>query len=93
MSRYIDANQIQWHSNWLISDDKRIFAYQDEVDNIPAADVVEVVRCKDCAYCEHWYRDKGLCALWAENGIDVFEDGFCSYGKRREKTDERDHTV
>ena len=40
--RYIDANQIQWHSNWLISDDARVFAYQDEVDNIPAADVEEV---------------------------------------------------
>ena len=40
--KYINANQIQWHSNWLISGDKRVFAYQDEVDNIPAADVEEV---------------------------------------------------
>lgn len=40
--KYIDANQIQWHSNWLISGDKRVYAYLDEIDNIPAADVKEV---------------------------------------------------
>lgn len=40
--KYIDANQIQWHSNWPISNDARVYAYMDEVDNIPAADVKEV---------------------------------------------------
>ena len=40
--KYIDANQIQWHSNWLISGDKRVFAYQDEIDSIPTADVEEI---------------------------------------------------
>ena len=40
--KYIDANQIQWHSNWLTSDDARVYAYMDEIDNIPAADVEEV---------------------------------------------------
>ena len=43
----------------------------------------EIVRCKDCKYCEHWYADKGRCFLWHEDGIDVFEDGFCNYGGRR----------
>lgn len=47
-------------------------------------DAVEVVRCKDCKYAEHWYGDKARCFLWSENGIDVFEDGYCNYGKRRE---------
>lgn len=51
--RYIDANQIQWHSNWLISDDNRVFAYQDEVDNIPAANVEEVKH-------GEWVRDADL---------------------------------
>lgn len=59
------------------------------VENIPAADVVEVVRCKDCKYSEHWYRDKRLCRLWygeekPSAPIDVFDDGFCNYGERRE---------
>lgn len=60
--------------------------------NLEAADVVEVVRCKDCKYSEHWYRDKRLCRLWygEENPpapIDVFDDGFCNYGERREDDD------
>ena len=57
-------------------------------DRIPAADVVEVVRCKDCKYSEHWYRDKRLCRLWYGEEkppapIDVFDDGYCSYGEMR----------
>lgn len=46
--------------------------------------LAEVVMCKDCIHCEHWYADKGRCFLWHEGGIDVFEDGFCNYGERRE---------
>lgn len=44
----------------------------------------EIIRCRDCKFCEHWYADKGLCSLWAEDGIDVFESGFCSYGKKKD---------
>ncbi len=46
----------------------------------------EIIRCKDCKYSEHWYRDKCRCFLWAESGIGVFDDGFCNYAERR--TDE-----
>ncbi len=49
--KYINANQIQWHSNWLISKDPRVFAYMDEIDNIPAANVEEVRRGK-------WIKDE-----------------------------------
>lgn len=61
----------------------------DKIANAPAADVVEVVRCKDCKYSEHWYRDKRLCRLWygeekPSSPIDVFDDGFCNYGEWRE---------
>lgn len=44
---------------------------------------VKPVRCKDCVHAEHWYGDRGRCFLWHEDGIGVFEDGFCNYGKRR----------
>lgn len=46
--------------------------------------VGEIVRCEECKHSEHWYKDKRRCFLWNEAGIDVFEDGFCSYGERRE---------
>ena len=55
------------------------------VEDLPSAQP-EIIRCKDCKYSEYWYRDKRRCFLWSEAGIDVFEDGFCNYAKRR--TDE-----
>lgn len=52
------------------------------LDELPSAQP-DIIRCKDCKYCEHWYADKGRCFLWHEGGIDVFEEGFCNYAKRR----------
>lgn len=49
-----------------------------DVNSIPIADVVEVVRCKDCgSYNKHY----GECT---RNGSHLGEDGFCSRGKRKE---------
>lgn len=58
------------------------------VDALPPAQP-EIVRCKDCKYSEHWYKDKTRCFLWHETGIDVFEDGYCNYAKRRTDVDMR----
>ena len=49
------------------------------------AEQPEIIRCKDCKHSEHWYRDKCRCFLWVEDGIDVFDDGFCNYAERREE--------
>lgn len=43
----------------------------------------DIVHCGECKHAEHWYRDKALCFLWHDSGIDVFEDGYCNYGERR----------
>ena len=43
----------------------------------------EIVRCWDCKHSQAWYRDKLRCFMWSETGIDVFEDGYCSYGERK----------
>ncbi len=52
------------------------------IKSVPAADVVEVVRCKDCRY---WVAEKKLCINI--NGLctarDNSQDNFCSHGKRR----------
>lgn len=50
------------------------------IEGMPEA----VVRCKDCKHSQAWYRDKLRCFMWSETGIDVFEDGYCSYGERKE---------
>lgn len=58
--------------------------------DIPIADVVEVVRCKDC---KHRYVPC-RCALWygTNNGNEYFiergDDFSCSYGKRKEGAEE-----
>ena len=50
------------------------------IDDTPTADVVEVVRCKDCDRSAE-YKDYYLC------GVDnraVNADSFCSYGERKD---------
>ncbi len=58
----------------------------DIIEHMPPAPVKEVVTCGECKHSEHWYGDKSRCFLWHETGIDVFEDGFCNYGERKEQT-------
>ena len=48
----------------------------------------KIVRCENCENSEPWYRDKSRCFLWYEDGIDVFNDGFCSYGTERKNDDQ-----
>lgn len=50
------------------------------IHGLPSADVVEVVRCKDCRLSEH---DIGIteywCCYWDNKTL---ENGYCSYGER-----------
>lgn len=49
----------------------------DGLNSLPAADVVEVVRCKDCIN----HRQNGLCEGWSRYGtINTPDDAFCSWG-------------
>ena len=71
------------------------FAHNDLIRAIPAADVVEVVRCKDCKYYAAMVTDTvsgdmetapwGICIQpWFNSDeYDVQENGYCSYGERR----------
>ena len=51
-------------------------------EQLPKADVVEVVRCKDCRHSE-------ICpdaVLWCnENNRLISGEAFCSYGERKEQ--------
>ena len=55
------------------------------IEEQPTVDAVPVIRCKDCKHSEPWYRDKRRCFLWAETGIDVWDDGYCNYAERKEE--------
>ena len=82
--RLIDADKIPYKKIILDDDDEFYYGVtQPYIDRMPTVDAVPVVRCMDCKYSEHWYGDRNRCFLWVEDGIGVFEDGFCSYGERK----------
>lgn len=50
------------------------------IEQVDGADVVEVVRCKDCKF---WDSGCRWCDLWGDT--QEYDDGYCSYGERKEK--------
>jgi hypothetical protein len=62
------------------------------IEDAPTADVVEVVRCKDCVW---WYpREYGSAIGRCENPYNglaneyIEDDDFCSFGERKEGAEE-----
>lgn len=49
---------------------------ESDIDNAPTIDVVEVVRCEDCLFFEHYW-----CALHENT---MYDNDFCSYGERKD---------
>ena len=50
-------------------------------------DLVNVVRCKDCDFYDHWdtsepYREKHVCGYW--DYLEIEPDGYCAWGERRD---------
>lgn len=64
------------------------------VECAAAADVAQVVRCKDCCYWNRKYTTVGECEKLADRDqeggaqfdCDMDDTDFCSYGKRKETT-------
>lgn len=96
MPRYIDADILKKHG-WVLAKIKtdkngvitKIMSMQ--IDDAPTADVVDVVRCKDCKYFldEDEFDSLGmcLCERIARNyGGEIYPERihFCSYGERKE---------
>ena len=53
----------------------------------PIADVVEVVRCKDCKYWSGEYRFCKCFGLDSYGSSQFYEESFCSYGERESDND------
>ncbi len=84
MPRYIDLDEIR---KLLDACPNKGYV---EMDEIPPADVVEVVRCKDCRYAHQYkFRKTESWIIECNNneGLyrDVPEDGYCYCGERREE--------
>ena len=56
------------------------------LEDTPAADVVDVVRCKDCKYAFHHPLGYIYCHRDGRNAYEMVfkKDSFCSYGERKE---------
>lgn len=75
-------------------DTRMLYEIQDTIESLEPADVVPVVRCKDCkhVHCriyhgwqEPIYTCTHLRSRWnTDNDLEVNPDGFCSYGERKE---------
>lgn len=86
MARYIDADALlleDFTDSFVDIYDVRIFEHI--IENAPSADVVEVVRCKDCEHNKyeqpngiiHCHRDR------KEGWIFRKTTDYCSYGERK----------
>lgn len=84
MARYIDADEFMMTLKLFKPDRKvKLGSVTLALDAIPTADVVEVVRCKECKHRIIESNDD-----WCEcTGCDINPDGFCEEGERSE--DER----
>ena len=78
---------------WFTRLAQRQFEILNIIDDAPAVDAVEVVRCKDCRYAKDMLPlanamayQMGVCTVRKEDGIEftVWEHDFCSYGERKD---------
>lgn len=94
MSRYIDADNLskaKYHDlpyTHIVPNGENVESYErgwnDAIDaiieNEPSADVVEVVRCKDCL---HYWDGRTQCDV--HDGVNYNPDDYCSYAERKTK--------
>ena len=86
--RLIDANAMR--DDWLENGENEYVydtnAVMDSIDSQPTVDAVEVVRCRECKYCDpenhHCDHYMGTSAPLGRK-----PDDFCSYGERKEGAD------
>ena len=88
MSEYIGRDKLLKTINENVAEahNERCVQLLEAILNAPTADVVEVVRCKDCKYkMTANFCGEILIGCSNPSGLaDVCADGFCSYGERRE---------
>lgn len=84
--RLIDANRAELYDAIGRNAFKDRQDIIDLINNQPTVDAVEIVRCWNCIGRSTWYNDAEYgCAVCGMSGMrPKSEDGFCSYGIRKE---------
>ena len=106
MARYIDAEELKQERDMAKKayENANIFTATairehikpllDKIVDLPAADVVEVVRCKDCKRCYEKRTKRGnqlmrFCMRMDGNEYQVNANDFCSCGTSKERGGEK----
>ena len=90
MPKYIDREALLAEFEWLKSvedpyqRDRTEDAIQ-RIKNAPVADVVPVVRCKNCKYFVSAMVNANGFLICDISDMEIAPDDFCSYGERREE--------
>ena len=89
--RYIDADKLAKTYMLKGKDKLRLATVINELELAPTADVVEVIRCKDCSCAESLPSGLLRCRLHSVHSMfgnsifNVKPDDYCSYGERKEE--------
>ena len=83
MSKYIDAERISNDKFFNGMFDKEKAKVLQWFLQLPTANVVEVVRCKDCIHKQTAKINSKGFLICPASGMEITDDDFCSYGKRR----------
>ena len=77
----------EWVNEACMAPVMRISRLFDKLVKVPAADVAEVVRCKDCKYGDYDSKPNGaMVCLRTKDGFWRRETDFCSYGEYQTNT-------
>jgi len=91
MSRYIDADELVRYMEERqerLKDDESLWelsVVETFLGRASSADVVEVVRCKDCKW---WDSEEHNCVIRDSYGWDYKPTDYCSYGENAEAQEE-----
>ena len=89
MTRYIDADKLNkkkkysFQTQGLPFPKSEWFIKADDLFSAPTADVVEVVRCKDCMFYKH--TEIGDCMACVKYTSYKAPNDYCSCGKLKER--------
>ena len=88
MTDYIkreNAKRAVWGCTRDTGIDEAPFEYAEGLlEDVPAEDVEQVVRCKDCKCWTEWSNGTGSCSRFALDWIGTDADDFCSMGERKD---------
>ena len=89
MSRYNKSDYInrEMAADCIVieCDDVTLEQARQAIKDCPSADVVEVVRCKECKHQEKFLFDDSRLVCWVhDTDIVVSPTDYCSYGERKD---------